>query len=210
MLGKAQSLLLDDAFRVELGEHLARSRAEVLNEWYKSAKNDVVLRLRHGSSREALEAAFLPTDEFQARWTAKTRQLMAKFEWSKRQMAARIKDEEKRVTKGEQEAQAEHRAKQKQHKDWDKDDRREERVGGWRSFAEAQQGKKRKATCVVCSCFGSYSHGVCTGLRAQSQRSAKGPARMEGPKLIESSDQTSSLECSREDSQSTRLFVCET
>ena len=163
MLGKAQGLLLDAAFRSELGEHLTRSRECVLRDWLKLAKDDVVLRVRNGGNREAMQAAFVSTDEFQERWKVKTREQMAEFEWKKRCMTLRIKDEEARVTAGEKEAAAASRAKQKEHKEWDKEDRREKRgappslsqaciqlfltrsaVGGWRDFMGSQQGKKRK------------------------------------------------------------------
>jgi DnaJ homolog subfamily C member 8 len=144
VLGKAQGLLLDEEFRAELGIHLARSREHVLRDWFKLAKDDVVLRVRHGGNREAMEAAFVATEEFQERWKAKTRELMAEFEWKKRQMTARIKNEEVRLSAGEKEAAAAARAAQKEHRDWDKEDRREKRVGGWRDFMTTQQGKKRK------------------------------------------------------------------
>ena len=144
VLGKAQNMLLDEEFRKEISSHLARSREAVLNEWYKTAKDDVVLRVRHGGSREAMEAAFVPTDEFQERWKVKTRELMTEFEWRKRRMALRIKDEEARVSAGEKEAAAALKAKAKEHREWDKEERREKRVGGWRDFMSTQQSKKKK------------------------------------------------------------------
>lgn len=161
---------MDEAFRAEVGAHLGRSRDSVLREWWKVAKDDVVLRVRHGGSREAAEAAFVPTEEFQARWTAETRKQMVEFEWRKRRMAARIGDEEKRVTKGEQEAAAAGRTKQQQHREWDKDERREERVGGWRAFKSVQQTKKRK--------------GELAGMQAPAARpeEPKAPPSFGGPK----------------------------
>jgi DnaJ family protein C protein 8 len=144
VLGKAQNLVLDEEFRKEIGAHLARSRELVLCEWYKAAKDDVVLRVRHGGSREAMEAAFVPTEEFQERWKVKTREIMAEFEWRKRRMVARIKDEEVRLSADEKEAVAAARAKQKEHREWDKEERREKRVGGWRDFMTTQKSKKKK------------------------------------------------------------------
>lgn len=144
VLGKAQNLLLDEQFRAEIGAHLTRSREVVLRDWYKTAKDDVVLRVRHGGSREAMEAAFVQTDEFHERWKVKTREQMAEFEWRRRCMTSRIKEEEVRVSAGEKEAQASAREKQKEHREWDKEERREKRVGGWRDFMSSQQGKKRK------------------------------------------------------------------
>jgi DnaJ family protein C protein 8 len=144
VLGKAQNLLLDEEFRTEIGAHLARSRDAVLRDWYKLAKDDVVLRVRHGGNREAMEAAFVASEEFQERWKVKTRELMAEFEWRKRRMVARIKDEEVRVSASEKEAVAEARAKAKQHREWDKEEQREKRVGGWRDFMTTQKSKKKK------------------------------------------------------------------
>ena len=137
-------MLLDEEFRASIGAHLARSREAVLREWYKTAKDDVVLRVRHGGNREAMEAAFVATEEFCERWKVKTRELMTEFEWRKRRMTLRIKDEEVRMTAGEKEAQAEARAKQKAHREWDQEERREKRVGGWRDFMTTQKSKKKK------------------------------------------------------------------
>ncbi len=144
VLGKAQNLLLDEEFRAEIGAHLARSREAVLRDWLKTAKDDVVLRVRHGGNRDAMEAAFVQTEEFHERWKVKTRELMTEFEWRKRCMATRIREEEARVAAGEKEAVAAARSKQKEHKEWDKEERREKRVGGWRDFMNTQQSKKKK------------------------------------------------------------------
>jgi len=170
VLGKAQGLLLDDAFRSELGEHLTRSRDCVLREWLKVAKDDVVLRVRHGGNREAMQDAFVATDEFHERWKVKTREQMAELEWKKRCMTLRIKDEEVRVSAGEKEAAAAACARQKEHREWDKEDKREKRVGGWRDFMGAQQSKKRK--------------GELAGFKgpALKPEEAKGSAKFGGPK----------------------------
>jgi DnaJ family protein C protein 8 len=144
VLGKAQNMLLDEEFRANIGAHLARSRDLVLRDWWKTAKDDVVLRVRHGGNKEAMEAAFVPTEEFQERWKVKTREIMVEFEWRKRRMGVRIQEEEARVTAGEKEAVAEQRAKLKEHREWDKEDRREKRVGGWRDFMTTQKSKKSK------------------------------------------------------------------
>ena len=144
VLGKAQNMLLDEEFRTNIGAHLARSRDLVLQDWWKTAKDDVVLRVRHGGDKEAIHAAFVVTDEFHERWKVKTREIMAEFEWRKRRMVARIQEEEVRVTVGEKEAVAEQRAKAKEHREWDKEERREKRVGGWRDFMNTQKSKKSK------------------------------------------------------------------
>jgi len=144
VVGKALNLLTDEKFREELDAHLTRSREAVLRDWHKQAKDDVVLRLRYQGNKEAMEAAFVASDEFAERWKVKTREMMAEFEWRKRCMANRMKTEEARLTAADKEAAAARAAKQKEHRDWDKEDKREERVGGWRAFTAAQQTKKRK------------------------------------------------------------------
>lgn len=144
VLGKALNLLTDEKFREELDAHLTRSREAVLKEWHKQAKDDVVLRVRHQGNKEAMEAAFVASEEFAERWKVKTREMMAEFEWRKRCMGNRMKTEEVRLTAAEKEAAAARAAKHKEHKEWDKEEKREERVGGWRSFMTQQQGKKRK------------------------------------------------------------------
>ena len=48
-----------------------------------------------------------------------------------------------------QEAAAEQREAAKAHKDWDKEDRREKRVGNWRDFMSGQKAKKKKGGLTV-------------------------------------------------------------
>lgn len=44
---------------------------------------------------------FLTTDEFHERWKVKTREIMTEFEWRKRRLTIRLKEEEERVSKSE-------------------------------------------------------------------------------------------------------------
>ena len=59
-------------------------------------------------------------------------------------MALRIKGEEKRVTEEEKAELAQRRKEHKEKKEWDQDERREARVGGWRDFMKDKKVKKTK------------------------------------------------------------------
>jgi DnaJ family protein C protein 8 len=59
-------------------------------------------------------------------------------------LALRIKDEEKRVTEEEKAEAAQRKQEYKERKEWESEDRREARVGGWRDFMKGKKTKKAK------------------------------------------------------------------
>lgn len=106
---------------------------------------------------------FSTSEEFHERWKAKTRQVMTDFEWRKRRLGIRLKEEEERISKGEKEAMAEMREQQKAQKEWDRDDHREKRVASWRDFMHTQKTKKKKGGLKSVRCAGGPAHAARVG-----------------------------------------------
>ena len=44
-----------------------------------------------------MQAAFLASEEYHERWKVKTREIMTEFEWRKRRLSIRLKEEEERI-----------------------------------------------------------------------------------------------------------------
>jgi DnaJ family protein C protein 8 len=87
---------------------------------------------------------FMKTDEFHERWKFAARKYIVDLEWRRRKLALRIKDEEKRVTEEEKQELAERKREHKERREWESEDRREKRVGGWREFMKDNKVKKAK------------------------------------------------------------------
>jgi DnaJ family protein C protein 8 len=145
-IGQAQQLLGTPEVKKELDFNLERAKETVTKEWRKNTRNDVVLRVRFSGNREAQLAAFLASDEFHELWKLEARKIIVDIEWRRRKLTLRIKSEETRVEKEEAEEFAERKRKSKAAKEWDNENAREGRVGGWRDFTKAAQkgGKKQK------------------------------------------------------------------
>ena len=143
-LGQAQKLLLDEDFKRTLDFHLEQAKESVLKTWKKEARDDVALRVKYEGNKEGMLEDFCKTDEFHERWKYEGRNYIVELEWRRRKMALRIKGEEKRVTEEEKAELAQRRKEHKEKKEWDQDDRREARVGGWRDFMKDKKAKKTK------------------------------------------------------------------
>ena len=143
-LGQAQKLLLDEDFKRTLDFHLEQAKESVLKTWKKEARDDVALRVKYEGNKEGMLEDFCKTDEFHERWKYEGRNYIVELEWRRRKMALRIKGEEKRVTEEEKAELAQRRKEHKEKKEWDQDERREARVGGWRDFMKDKKVKKTK------------------------------------------------------------------
>lgn len=67
---------------------------EVRKDRKKAVKNDSVVRLAavlHVDGKEGVEAQWEKTPEFHEAWKAKARDLLAKAEWRRRKLTARLK-----------------------------------------------------------------------------------------------------------------------
>ncbi len=144
-IGQAQQLLGTPEVKKELDWNLERAKETMIKEWRKNSRNDVVLRVRFAGNREAQLSAFLQSDEFHELWKLEARKIIVDIEWRRRKLKLRIKSEEERVEKEEEEEAVERKRNKKAQKEWDNENAREGRVGGWRDFTKAQKkGKKQK------------------------------------------------------------------
>lgn len=143
-LGQAQKLLLEEDFKRAIDFNLTQAKESVLTTWRKEARDDAVLRLKYQGNKEGMFEDFMKTDEFHERWKFAARKYIVDLEWRRRKLALRIKDEEKRVTEEEKQELAERKREHKERREWESEDRREKRVGGWREFMKDNKVKKAK------------------------------------------------------------------
>lgn len=143
-LGQAQKLLLDEEFKRALDFNLSQAKEEVLQKWKKEARDDAALRVKYQGNKEGMLEDFCTTDEFHERWKFAARNYIVDLEWRRRKLALRIKGEEKRVTEEEKAEAAQRRKEAQERKEWEREDRREERVSGWRDFMHGKKVKKSK------------------------------------------------------------------
>lgn len=143
-LGQAQKLLLDEEFKRALDFNLSQAKDEVLQKWKKEARDDAALRVKYQGNKEGMLEDFCTTDEFHERWKFAARNYIVDLEWRRRKLALRIKGEEKRVTEEEKAEAAQRRKEAQERKEWESEDRREERVSGWRDFMHGKRVKKSK------------------------------------------------------------------
>lgn len=146
IIGHAQKELLDPEKKSRLDAVLAIAKESIVKEWKKSAKNDAASQLAaalHGI--DSVIEKWAQTDEFHEAWKAKAREVLAKTEWRKRKLAQRIEEETGRLE--EEVAKKKKEASQKKEKEKVWEERREERIDSWRSFASGtnrKSGKKAK------------------------------------------------------------------
>lgn len=143
-LGQAQKLLLDEDFKRSIDFNLEQAKESVLKAWRKEAREDAALRLKYQGNKEGMIEDFCKTEEFHERWKYEARNYIVNLEWRRRKLALRIKDEEKRVTEEEKAEAAQRKQEYKERKEWESEDRREARVGGWRDFMKGKKTKKTK------------------------------------------------------------------
>ena len=143
-LGQAQKLLLEEDFKRAIDFNLTQAKESVLTTWRKEARDDAVLRLKYQGNKEGMLEDFMKTDEFHERWKFEARKYIVDLEWRRRKLALRIKDEEKRITEEEKKELAERKREHKERREWESEDRREKRVGGWRDFMKDNKVKKAK------------------------------------------------------------------
>lgn len=118
----------------------------VLAERAKEVQRDHALSTLH-RLREGEEEKWKHSDEFHYRWKIQAQKVLTNMEWKKRRFGKRIREEEERVRKDEEEEKEKARDAQKQQKTWE--ERREERVGGWRQFMKTKEAKKKKKKAEV-------------------------------------------------------------
>jgi len=144
MLGQAHRDLIDEEKKHRVDLVLGMAKDHVMKEWKKSAKNDAASQLAaalHGM--EHVMGTWMNTDEFHEAWKAKGRDVLAKTEWRKRKLTQRLEEETGRA-KDEVRKQKEEAAEMKvKQKTWE--DAREKRIDSWRSFANGDKKKKKKA-----------------------------------------------------------------
>lgn len=142
-LGLAQSMILEDSHkRAELQSVFERAKEAVKQEWAKEAKRDTAARTRYGHDPEAMWKQFERSPEFHLRWKAKAREVLTENEWRKRRMHGRMQRDEEQAKLEYQTEKEEVKESKKRKQEWE--ETREERVGGWRKFMQAQQRKKQK------------------------------------------------------------------
>jgi len=143
-IGQAQKLLTTIDFKKEIDFNLEQAKKKVINEYKKEIKGDTLLRVRFDGDKDKIIEHFLASDEFHERWKIEGRKYIVDLEWRRRKMTLRLKDEEKRVVKEEQIENRERKKFVKSEKNWNEEEARETRVGGWRDFANGGNMKKKK------------------------------------------------------------------
>ena len=145
ILGEAQKFLLEDEKREQLNFALGVARDEIRAERRKTTKHDAAVRVAialHEEGRAGVEAEYEKSEEFHEKWRLKSRDVLARTEWRRRNLAKRIRDEEDRIEK-EEKSQREQAKRVREHKDsWEKT--RDTRVGTWRDYLKQQKGGKKK------------------------------------------------------------------
>ncbi|CAD7703164.1 unnamed protein product [Ostreobium quekettii] len=145
VLGEAHKLLLDGERREQLDFALGVAREEIRKERRKSTKHDAAVRVAialHEEGRAGVEAVYEATDEFHEKWKAKARDVLARTEWRRRNLAKRIKDETNRIEEEEKTTKAQLKRVREHKETWEKT--RDERVGTWRDYLKSGGKKKKK------------------------------------------------------------------
>eukprot|EP01023_Acetabularia_acetabulum_P025730 TRINITY_DN24567_c0_g1_i3.p1 TRINITY_DN24567_c0_g1~~TRINITY_DN24567_c0_g1_i3.p1 ORF type:complete len:305 (-),score=72.36 TRINITY_DN24567_c0_g1_i3:224-1138(-) len=145
ILKQAQVELLDPEMRGNVDRVLGMAKEEVLAEWRKSVKHDGAIRVEKQLNVEGsagVQQKYEQSKAFKEAWKKKGREFLARTEFRKRKIVQRIADEEQRV-KDEIADEKLVNTQLRDHKqNWE--DKREERVGGWRDFLKGGEKKKKK------------------------------------------------------------------